>query len=57
MASVKKIEVAIDSVVAIVRFFSWKTIHFYDIGYSDIMLDIANNTGLYLPHNGQNSRS
>ena len=57
MASVKRIEVAIDSVVAIVRVFSWKIKHCYDIGYSDLMLDIANNTGLYLPHNGQNSRS
>ena len=53
MASVKRIEVAIDSVVAIVRVFSWKMIHFYDFGYSDLMLDIANNTDLYLPHNGQ----
>ena len=47
LASVKGVEVAIDSVVAISRAFNYDMVHFYkqNIDYSDLMLDIATDTG------------
>ena len=59
LTSVKGVEVAIDSAVAISKAFNYEMVHFYkqNIDYSDLMLDIATDTGRYLLHKGQILRS